>query len=855
MTNHWTDIANADAILVIGANPAENHPASFKHIERALDLGKKLIVVDPRFNRSAAKADIYAPMRSGGDIAFIGGLIKYVIDDIEKNPANYNLTYISEYTNAAYLLNPNFKGPADLNGLFSGYNEATRSYNKADWTYQFDDKNIPLKDKTLKDPNCVFQVMKKHFARYTPAKVEEISGMSLAKFNEIAPIFAATGRVGKAGTIMYAMGATQHTNGTQIIRAYGILQMLLANIGVAGGGINALRGESNVQGSTDYGILFGNLTGYLKQPIETDTSLAVFSGAPRAFTVATEPKSLNWWKNTPKYTTSLMKSFYGAAATKDNDFGFHWLPKNDTGVNYSWIPLFKNMHDGKIKGLTCFGMNPAVCGPNQTQTVQGLEKLEWLVVTELWETETANFWKRPGANPASIGTEVFLLPAACSYEKEGSVTNSSRWMQWRYKAVEPPGDAKDDNYILIRIMQELRKLYAAGGPNADAITKLDWPYNPEDPELPRKVAKEINGYNLTTGKLMANFVGLLDDGTTSCGNWLYSGSYVEPENLDAYEKAHPELFPAGYVGLRAARRDITDTHPLSILDAAGAPVKIGLNTYYGFAWPLNRRIIYNRASVDPDGKPWDTEHPVIKWDGAKWLGDVADNAAAPLSAAAGVLPFIMTHEGVGRLWGAGLSDGAFPEHYEPWESPVANAMNNNPLAQFDPTFRIWEGGLDIKGSPVDFPIICTTFRVVEHWQAGGLSRNLPWLVELMPSPYVEISEALASEKNIKNSDLVKVSSARGSIELAAMVTKRIKPFTLSGKTVHQVAMPWHWGWAGLSTGPSANVLSPNAGDANTMIPESKAFLVQVENTGRKADQAKITGRYKPIEPLVIRRGT
>jgi len=829
MTNHWTDVSNADVILVIGANPAENHPASFKHIERAMEKGAPLIVVDPRFNRSAAKADIYAQMRSGGDVAFIGGLINYVINDIEKNPANYNLTYITKYTNAAFLLNPAFKGPADLNGLFSGYNSTTRSYNKADWTYQVDGTTkIPLKDETLKDPNSVFQVMKRHFARYTPAKVEEITGMSQAKFNQIAPIYAATGKVGKAGTIMYAMGATQHTNGTQIIRAYGILQMLLANVGVAGGGINALRGETNVQGSTDYGLLFHILTGYLKQPVETDTTFTIFNSAPRAFTTAPDPKSLNWWKNTQKYTTSLMKSWYGANATKDNEFGFHWLPKIDTGVNYSWIPLFKKMFEGSFKGLLCFGMNPAVCGPNQTQTVQALEKLDWLVVTDLWEIETANFWKRPGADPASIKTEVFMLPAACSYEKEGSVTNSSRWMQWRYKAVEPPGEAEDDNWMLNKLMIELRRLYnAQGGPNADAITKLDWNYGPDAVD-PHKVAKEINGYDLTTGKLMVNFVSLRDDGTTSCGNWLYSGSYNETGNL-------------------SARRDLND-----------GPFNVGLNSRWAWSWPVNRRIIYNRASVDLDGNPWDTQHPVVRWNTSltppNWEGDVIDGGTGPINQG-GVFPFIMTWEGTSRLWGPGLADGAFPEHYEPWESPVANAMNTNPLAQFDPTFKIWEGGLDKKGDPADFPILCTTFRVVEHWQTGAMSRNLPWLVELVPHPYIEISEQLAAEKGIESGDIVAVSSARGRIELAAMVTKRLKPFTLSGKTVHEVAIPWHWGWAGLAPGVSANVLSPNAGDANTMIPESKAFLVKVETTDKKVELPKLTGRAKPIEPLTIKRGS
>ena len=799
MTNHWNDIANSDCILAIGSNAAENHPASFGYIMKAKDKGAKLISVDPRFTRTSAKADIYAPLRSGTDIAFVGGMIKYVLDDIERNPDNYNMTYITEYTNASYLIAPDYKGPAELEGLFSGYagslNETDggkRKYDKSSWQYQMDAQGIPKKDKTLKDPNCAFQHLKKHFARYTPEKVNGICGAPTDTFLEICKTYAATGKTGKAGTIMYAMGTTQHTYGAQNIRAYCILQLLLGNIGVCGGGINALRGESNVQGSTDHCLLFHILPGYLKVPINTDTSLDTY--LKRATPTSNDPNSANWWQHTPKYVVSLLKAWYGDAASKGNQFGFHYLPKIEAGKNYSHISLFEAMNSGVIKGLMCWGQNPAVGGPNANLERKAMDKLDWMVVADLWHTETADFWKRPGADTANIKTEVFLLPALSSYEKEGSVTNSGRWSQWRYKAADGPGDAKEDLWMLTAIALKLKELYAKeDGPNTEAITKLTWDYGAHHPDV-HKVAKEINGYDLTTGKLLPSFGKLKDDGTTTSGNWLYCASYTEDGNM-------------------AARRDATP-----------GPFDVGLYPKWAWCWPVNRRIIYNRASVDLNGVPWDKEHPVIWWQDGKWVGDVPDGGWPPMAVDPEKTkhPFIMKPEGHARLFGSGMAEGPLPEHYEPWEAPIQNPMSKQ---QNNPAFKIWHP--EEQGTANQFPIVCSTYRVSEHWQGGQMTRNCPWLVEMMPEPFVEMSEELAAEKGIVNGEKVIVESARGRVKVVAVVTKRFKPFHLNGRTVHQVGVVWHWGYTGLSTGDSANVLTPHVGDANTMIPEYKAFLVNV----------------------------
>ena len=449
MTNHWIDIQHADVIMIIGSNAAENHPVSFKYVTKAMENGGKLISVDPRFTRTSSLSDIYAPLRPGTDIPFINGIINHALknDRIQRD-------YVVEYTNAAFLVNPGF---SFRDGLFSGYDAKKRKYtDKASWKYQLNAKGIPLMDKTLKNPNCVYQLMKKHFSRYTPKKVASVTGCSVDVFNKIADLYTSSHKPDKVATIMYGMGTTQHTVGTQNIRTYAMLQLLMGNVGLAGGGINALRGESNVQGSTDHCLLWHILPGYLGIPkTRKDVNLRAYNknNTPKS----NDPMSVNWWKNKPKYLVSLLKAFYGDAATRDNDFCYDWLPK--ASKPYPHIVLFEDMYAGMHKGAILMGTNPVVGGPHSSKETKALEKLDWLVAVDIWETETSTFWKRPGANPKGIKTEVFLLPAASSVEKEGSVSNSGRWAQWRYKAVEPPGEAKDDLWIMDKIFREVRRLY------------------------------------------------------------------------------------------------------------------------------------------------------------------------------------------------------------------------------------------------------------------------------------------------------------------------------------------------------------------------------------------------------------
>lgn len=806
MTNHYIDFRNADRIMIIGSNAAENHPVSFKWITEAMSRGAKLISVDPRLTRSSAKAHIYAPIRSGTDIAFIGGMIKWVIDDIEKNPGNYNMEYVREYTNAALIVSSDFKLPGDAgqNGLFSGFNPATRAYDKATW--QYSDKTAPETDPTLKDPNCVFQLAKKHYSRYTLEKVSEITGCPTDKLEEVYRTYAESGAKGKAGTILYAMGTTQHTYGSQNIRSYSVLQLLLANMGVAGGGINALRGTSNVQGSTDMCLLWHILPGYLAVPNENDVDVDAYLARARPAKV--NPKglsadnSVNWWGNYKKYLMSLLAAWYGADAKDNPDETFNRLPKVKVGKNYSHIAMMDAIGEGAIEGLWCWGQNPASGGPNSNGARKSLDNLKWLVAADIWWTETALFWKRPEVDSSKIQTEVILLPAAASYEKEGSISNSGRWAQWRWKAVEAPGQGKADLEIMTLVMKKIKELYEAdtAAPNREAITRLTWDY--EDHPEADDIAKEINGYDLKTGKLMASFVALQDDGTTSSGNWLYCAQYPEEgKNL-------------------CQRRDTRDT----------SLNQIGLYSNWSWCWPVNRRIIYNRASVDLDGNPWDSEHPVVNWNPgtSAWVGDVIDGGGSPINlAAAGAknFPFIMKNDGVGHIFGGWtMAEGPFPEAYEPWESPIENPMSpqqDNPCSYISQ----W---MNEKGTVDKFPYVCTTYRCTEHWQTGVMTRSLPWLVELQPEMYVELGEDLAAHKGIKAGDTVKVESARGEIKGVAVVTKRFQPLQVNGKTVHHVGVPWHWGYAGMSTGDSGNILTPNIGDANTTIPEYKTFLCNIE---------------------------
>ena len=819
MTNHWCDLQNSDCIMIIGSNAAENHPISFKWITKAIEEnGATLISVDPRFTRSSSKADIYARLRSGTDIAFIGGMIRWVLGDMEQNPGRYNMTYVKEYTNAAFLIDPAFKTAAENDGKFSGLvdddGDGFGKYDKATWKWQKDADGIPLKDKTLQDPNCVFQLLKKQFERYDPDTVCAVTGTDKETYLKVCETYAhITGPVGKSGTIMYAMGTTQHTHGTQNIRSYAILQLLLGNIGMAGGGINALRGESNVQGSTDHCLLFHILPGYLTPPTADQETLQAHLDAKLAGLQTSDPKSASWWLNYPKYYVSLLKSWYGDNATEANDFGYQWLPKRNPGSNYSHISVFEAMDKGEIKGLFCWGQNPAVGGPHSLAERGAMQNLDWLVSVDLWETETCAFWQDPLVNPADIQTEVFALPAVCSYEKEGSISNSGRWSQWRYKGAEPPGDATPDLEILNELMREIITLYEAGGTVPDPITKLRWKGWYDASPLPRGadslvdlVSREINGWaeadfgDYTKGQLMGTFGHLQADGSTSASNWLYTHSYTEAD------------------GNKQKLRDNTDYHPAGI----------GLYSKWSWCWPVNRRIIYNRASVDLDGNPWDPDDFVIRWTGpeTKWEGDVPDGGWPPMNIEGTRYPFIMKPEGFARIFGPGRTDGPFPEHYEPLESPVSNLFSNT---QNNPAIKVWRA--EEIGDPADFPIVCTTYRVSEHWQAGQMTRNLPWLVELMPEMFIELSEELAAEKGIAAGEKVIIESMRGSVNAVAVITKRFKPFQVNGETVHQVGLPWHWGFMGGSKGDSANKLTPHVGDANTMIPEFKAFLVNIKKGG------------------------
>jgi formate dehydrogenase-N alpha subunit len=827
MTNHWCDIQHSDCIIIVGSNAAENHPISFKWVTKAIEEnGATLISIDPRFTRSSSKAHIYAQIRSGTDIAFFGGMVKWVLDDMEEHlddPDYYNRTYLVEYTNAAFLVDPEFLTAAEHDGKFSGFVPGSDprfgSYDTSTWKYQTDADGIPRKDPTLRSPHCVFQLLKTQFERYTPEMVCGVTGTDPETFLEVCETYARlTGPVGRSGTIMYAMGTTQHTHGTQNIRSYAILQLLLANIGVAGGGINALRGESNVQGSTDHALLFHILPGYLTPPKAAELTLQDhLDGRLAAFATA-DPKSASWWLNYPKYFVSLLKSWYGDSATEANGFGYDWLPKLDPAKNYSHIALFEAMAAGEITGLFCWGQNPAVGGPNVFAEKQALQNLEWLVSVDLWETETCAFWQEPGLNPADIQTEVFALPAACSFEKEGSIVNSGRWSQWRWQAVEPPGEARPDMDIINELMLRVIELYEEdGGAVPEPITMLRWRGWYDADPLPRGaeslvdlVSREINGWaeaqllnddgsvQYESGQLVSSFGHLRADGSTAASNWLYTNSYTEAD------------------GNKQKRRDNVDVHPAGI----------GLYSNWAWCWPLNRRIIYNRAAVDLDGNPWDEEDFVIRWTGDGWEGDVPDGGWPPMNMEGTRYPFIMKPEGFARVFGPGLKDGPFPEHYEPVESPIVNPFSGT---QNNPAIVIWRP--EEVGLPEDYPIVCTTYRVTEHWQAGQMTRNLPWLVELMPQMFVEMSEELAAELDVANADLVTVESMRGRVSAVAIVTKRFKPMQLNGRVVHQIGLPWHWGFQGLCVGDSANNLSPHVGDANTMIPEFKAFLVRVRKGG------------------------
>jgi formate dehydrogenase-N alpha subunit len=892
MTNGWIDIKNTDMMLIMGGNPAECHPCGFKWaIEAKRNRNAKMIVVDPRFTRTASTADLFLQIRAGTDIALLGGLIHYAIENnrIAKD-------YITNYTNAAFIIKEGFQLPDD--GLFSGFDPATQIYDKSTWNYQEGGDlshasaaaaatpgntlhsaaskaqgskaqslhnhsqsqgeqnatngggtsqghqaggpvgaavteakagppaalppNIAY-DLTLRHPRCVFQLLKQQYSRYTPEMVERITGIPKDQFLKAAELFTSVRKDGdmkKAATIIYAVGWTQHTNGTQIIRAAAMMQLLLGNVGRAGGGVNALRGHSNIQGATDLAGIFDILPGYLKVPdpsTDKDFNSYIERSTPKA-SKPTSWDSFNYWSNTPKFAVSFLKAMYGDTAKKENDWAFQYLPKIDR--NYSWVQIWDDMYRGSIKGMLAFGMNGVMIGPDSKKNIAALKKAEWLVVGEIYPDETSEFWKSPGITTdemRDIKTTVYRLPCAGFAEKDGTFVNSARWLQWKNAAVPPPGQAKVDQEILARIFLRVRDLYKKeGGQFPDPILNLSWQYTtPYNPSL-AEVAKEISGKALAditdpktgqtikAGQQLPGYAWLKDDGTTACGNWLYSGSWTE-------------------AGSQSARRGTED------------PSGLGIYPNWGFSWPANRRVMYNRASCDLEGKPWDADRKQVWWNepAQKWVGVDVPDFKPDSHPKDHMGPFIMNPEGVGRLFGplGAFADGPFPEFYEPIESPIKNPLH--PDQSNNPVVKKMTTPLDKYGTPEEgFAVVCTTYRLTEQYHYW--TKNNPMNVQLIPEPFVEIPLELANDLGLKGGEKVKVSSARSEYIAKAFVTRRIKPMMIDGKKVYQIGIPIHQGYRGIAEDEGknahtpANLLTPTVVDPNAYTPEFKGFLVKVE---------------------------
>jgi formate dehydrogenase major subunit len=807
MTNHWVDIKNADVVLIMGGNAAEAHPCGFKWVIEAKQHNKaKLIVVDPRFTRSAAMSDYYAPVRAGSDIAFLGGVINYLLTNDKLQHE-----YVRHYTNASFIVGEAYRFE---DGIFSGYDAEKRRYDPSSWGYELDDKGYAKVDETLQHPRCVLQIMKQHYSRYTPDMVSKVCGTPKDKFLKICEMIASTADPKRAMTIMYALGWTQHSTGTEMIRTAAIVQLLLGNIGIAGGGMNALRGHSNIQGLTDLGLLSNQLPGYLTLARDSEQTLDSYL-KPRTL-LPLRPGQMSYYQNYPKFFVSLQKAWWGDAATKENDWAYDYLPKLDK--LYDILQAFELMYQGKMNGYICQGFNPVGSFPNKAKIVAGLSKLKFLIVIDPLRTETAEFWTHhPDFNEvktADIQTTVLRLPCTCFAEEDGSLTNSGRWLQWHWKGAEAPGEGRGDLEIIGGLFRRIRAMYQTeGGAFPDPILNLTWPYKIPDKPSAEEMAMEYNGKALAdlpdpkdktkilakAGEQLAGFGLLRDDGTTASGCWIYAGAWTQAGN-------------------QMARRDNSD------------PYAIGQTLNWAWSWPANRRILYNRASSDPAGKPWDARRRLVGWNGKAWGGaDVPDMRpdAAPEE---DVGPFIMTAEGVARLFApTGLAEGPLPEHYEPLESPLPNNPMHpkNDKARANPAARVFKGDREQFGTAKDYPYAATSYRITEHfhyWTKHVLTSAI-----IQPQQFVEIGLELAKEKGIADGDWVKVSSKRGFLKAVAVVTPRIASLDCDGQRVHTVGLPNHWGFVGLAKqGYLVNTLTPFVGDANTQTPEYKSFIVNLE---------------------------
>lgn len=827
------DIANSDCIVVMGSNMAENHPVAFRFVVQAKQRGATVIHVDPRFTRTSALADIHAPIRAGSDIAFLGGIVRHLLEgDL------WFREWALTFTNIAYIIEPGFTDAQAGDGKFSGWDEDTQGYKFDTWqpegmvvpsalsahylntTEESSEmshdrtEGPPPTDPTLQHPNCVYQILKRQYAAYTPEMVERTTGCPRETFLKVCDALARNSGRDRTGAICYAVGWTHHTTGVQMIRASAIIQSLLGNVGRPGGGILALRGHASIQGSTDTPTLYNLLPGYIPQPQdhEPEQSLQDYLKA--------ETMPTGWWHYFPNYFVSLLKAYYGDAATAANGFGFQWLPK--IVGDHSQLPLTMAMADGTIRGMFMLGQNPVIGGSNADTVQRGLAKLEWLVVRDMAETETAAFWRkgrlveRGELRAEEIGTEVFLMPAALPAEKDGTVTNTHRLVQWHDKVVEAPGDSRSELWFMFHLGRRLRQLYAGSAkPEDEPIQALAWDYGTEgviEEPSSAEVLREMNGYHVgDRDRQVRNFNDLKDDGSTACGNWLYSG-----------------IFPDRDANLARGR----------VPDSPEGP---GTHLGWAFAWPLNRRTLYNRASADASGKPWSERKRLTWWDEGKgrWQGTdaidfvtdkrpdyVPDWSKHPrgTDALSGADAFIMMADGKAAIFvSAGLKDGPLPTHYEPVESPVRNPLH--PGTQHTPAAKTWarpDNPLHEMGDP-RYPHVLTTYRLTEHHAGGIPTRLVPHLAELQPEGFAEIPTELAAELGIASTDWVVLSTARGQVETKALVTDRLRPFRIDGRRIYQLGMPWHFGWAGFAPGDTANALTAVVGDANTSMHENKAL--------------------------------
>ncbi len=806
------DLENADCILIQGSNFAEAHPVAFRFVMKAKERGATIVHVDPRFTRTSAVADLYAPIRSGTDIAFLGGIIHFILEN-----ERYFKEYVTAYTNASSIVSEGFVDTEELDGMFSGWNAETNSYDTSTWSFEKNEDGTLRRDESFQHPRCVLNVLRRHFSRYTPEMVERVCGTPQKQFLKIAELLAKNSGRERTTAFAYAVGWTQHTTGVQFVRTAAILQLLLGNIGRPGGGIMALRGHADIQGATDVPTLYDLLPGYLPMPsaLRDEQTLERY--------LARNTKRTGWWANTPKYVVSLLKAYYGDAARAENEFCYAYLPQ--LIGDHSVLPTTFAMKDGSVKGYFVIGQNPGASGQNAELVSSAMERLDWLVNIDFFDNETVSFWRREGADPKKIGTEVFFLPGATVLEKEGTMTQTSRVLQWHDKAIEPLGDSKSDLWYFYDLGKRLKALYAdSPDPTDRPILDMTWDYDHDD-ERERasgepsalRVLREINGFTVADGRQVAGFADLADDGSTASGCWIYSG--VCPD-----EKTN-----------RARGR---------IADGISSPG-------WGWAWPANRRTLYNRASADPAGVPWSDRKKYIWWDAEKqeWTGDdVPDfpkgkNPATPARAGAsgieahsGADPFIMNLDGRGQLFVAGaLVDAPLPVHYEPLQSVIENPLYPQ---QSNPSLREWKRDDNRYNRAIDpdFPYVLTTYRITE--MSGIMTRYIPWLAELQPEAFCEIDPELAVEKGIANGSYVTISTALGEMEARALVSGRMQPLRMGkGRRIHQIGIPYNYGrMVGFARGDSPGGLIALSMDPNVSIHEAKSLTCSIR-PGRRATHA------------------